>query len=131
MLKLVMLAILPLLFVIPQAWGWQCYEVLPDGGTNDLCGLASGNVTKVFQSVNAPLESQIAGFSLVILWGGLIGIVWFKTERLDLVGIVGLAVAGTATGLSPTAVGIGFFLLLVSLGVLLFQVIRHRPTIFS
>lgn len=114
------------------AVGDLCFENLPDGGaTNDLCGLASGNITKVFLAPNQPLEEQIPGFALVILWGGIIGIVWFKTERIDVVGIVGLGVAATITGLSPTALGIGLFLLLVSLGILLFQVIRQRPTLFS
>lgn len=125
-----LLAVL-LLSVLPNAFAWECYEILPDGGSNDLCGLTSGNATKIFQSFNQPLETQLAGFSLVILWGGLIGILWFKTERIDIIGIAGLVIAGTAVGLSSSAIGIGFFLLLVSLGVLLFQVIRHRPTIFS
>lgn len=96
-----------------------------------MCGLTSGNVTKTMQGLMVPLESQIPGFSMVILWGGYIGIIWFKTERIDMVGIIGILVSATATGISPTAVGIGSTLLFVSMGILLFQVIRQRITIFT
>lgn len=128
-----LLGLLVLPFVtMPYAHADYCFEVLPDSnGTNDLCGLASGNLTKVFLSSNQPLEQLQPGFSLVILWGGILGIIWLKTERIDILGVVGIMVAGTITGLSPNAIGIGFGLLLVSGGILLFQVIRQRVTIFT
>jgi hypothetical protein len=122
--------------LLPSAFATTaCYEIMPDGGENDLCGLASGNLTKTFQAFNQPIESVYPGFALVILWGGILGIIWFKTERLDILGIVGLMVSGTATigstTLSPQAVGIGMTLLLISLGILLFQVVRQRVSIFT
>lgn len=119
---------------LPQAYaplGQNCFEQMPNGTANDYCGIASGNVTKVFFGVNQPIESFLPGFSLVILWGIELGIIWFKTERIDIVGIVGLTVAVTATGLSAVAVGVGLFLLLTSLGVLAFQVFRQRVTLFT
>jgi len=111
--------------------GQYCWEQLPDGLNNNLCGLTSGNITQTFQAFNQPIEEIQSGFSLVILWGGIIGIIWFKTERIDLVGITGIMVSATETGLSPTAVGIGFTLLFISLGILLFQVVRQRITIYT
>lgn len=119
---------------LPSAWaplGQNCYEQMPNGSVNDYCGLGSGNVTKVFFAVNQPIESFLPGFSLIILWGIELGIIWFKTERIDIVGIVGLTVAVTATGLSAVAVGVGLFLLFTSLGVLAFQVFRQRVTLFT
>jgi hypothetical protein len=127
-------ALLPLIF-IPSAFGYTskyCFEDLPDGTTaHTLCGLTSGNLTQTFLAPNQPLESILPGFSLVIFWGGVIAIIWFKTERIDLVGIVGILVSATATGLSAAAIGIGNYLLLISLGILLFQVIRQRVTLFT
>lgn len=111
--------------------GENCFEIMPSGLDTDLCGFGSGNATKVFTAVNAPLEAFLPGFSLIILWAGELGIIWFKTERIDLVGIVGICIAVTATGLSPVAVGVGLGLLLTSLGILAFQVFRQRVTIFS
>lgn len=118
---------------IPYASATYCFETLPDGnGTgNDLCGLASGNITKVFLAANQPIESVQPGFALVILWGGILGIIWLKTERIDILGVVGIMVSGTITGLSPNATAIGFGLLLVSGGILLFQVLRQRVTVFT
>lgn len=128
------LLLVPLL-LLPQAWaaplGQNCFEKMPVGNASDYCGLGSGNVTKVFSAVNQPIESFLPGFSLVILWGIELGIIWFKTERIDLVGIVGIAVAVTSTGLSQVAIGIGMFLLFTSLGILAFQVFRQRVTLFT
>lgn len=128
------LLFLPILFLLPNTYaplGQNCFEVMPNGSDDDLCGLGSGNVTKIFSAVNAPLESFLPGFALVLLWGGELAIIWFKTERIDLVGIVGIAIAVTSVGLSPIAVGVGYGLLLTSLGILAFQVFRQRVTIFT
>ena|SRR5690348_11199329 len=136
LLPVLLLFITPILN-IPLAHADFCWETLPDGGANDLCGLASGNITKVFSGVNQPIETVQPGFSLVLLWGGILGIIWFKTERIDILGITGVMVAGSmvsggAAGfLSSQATGIGFLLMFVSMGILLFQVIRQRITIFT
>lgn len=127
--------IIPFLFIIPQAWaaplGQNCFEQMPNGSASDYCGMGSGNVTKIFSAVNQPIESFLPGFSLIILWGIELGIIWFKTERIDLVGMVGVTVAVTSIGMSQIAVGVGLFLLLTSLGILAFQVFRQRVTLFT
>ena len=135
-LKYLIVTVLALTPLIPSAFatgpGAQCYETY----SGNLCGLLSGNFTQVMSAVRQPLESQIPGFSLVIIWGGLIGIIWFKTENIMLMSIVGLVVAATITvggsnGISQQAVQIGYLLVGISIGILLFQLIRQRITLFS
>lgn len=104
----------------------QCFEDF-----DDMCGLLSGNPSTMFGAILTPLETQVVGFSLVILWGGLLGIVWLKTENIMLLGIIGVIVSATITGLSTNAQGIGMLLLGISIGVLLFQLIRQRVALFS
>lgn len=130
-----MIGLVLTLSILPQAWaaplGQNCFEQMPSGLPTDYCGLSSGNITQTFQAVNQPIESFLPGFALVILWGIELGVIWFKTERIDLVGMVGLTVAVTATGLSSIAVGVGLFMLITSLGILAFQVFRQRVTLFT
>lgn len=86
-------------------------------------------------AVRTPIDSQLPGFSLVIIWGGLIGIIWFKTENIMLMSIVGIIVASTitigGTGISQQAIQIGYMLVGVSFGILVFQLIRQRITLFE
>jgi len=103
-----------------------CYEDF-----DDMCGLLSTNPADVFGAILQPLEVQVPGFSLVILWGGILAILWFKTENIMLLGIAGILVSSTITGLSSNAQGIGMLLLAVSIGLLLFQMIRQRVTTFA
>lgn len=103
-----------------------CYE-----DVSDMCGLLSGNPTDFFSAILAPLDAQVAGYGLMILWGGILAMLWFKTENIMLMGIVGVIVAATITGLSDQAKGIGMMLLAVSIGILLFQMIRQRVALFS
>lgn len=97
----------------------------------DMCGLTSGDPAVVFAGLLDPLESQVPGFAMVIFWGGLMAIVWFKTENIMLLAIVGIFVNATIVGISGTAQGIGLLLLGVANGILLFQLIRQRISIFS
>lgn len=132
-LIIIVLALTPLM---PSAFasgpGSLCFESY----SGNLCGLLSGNFTQVMSSVRQPLETQIPGFSLVIIWGGLIGIIWFKTENIMLMSIVGIIVAATitiggSTGISQQAVQIGYMLVGVSFGILIFQLVRQRITNFA
>ena len=103
-----------------------CFE-----DVNDICGLASGDPTTVFSGIMLPLESQVEGFSMVIFWGGIMAIIWFKTENIMLLGIIGVFVAASITVISDTAMGVGLLLLGVSIGILVFQMVRQRISIFS
>jgi hypothetical protein len=121
--------LIPLFFTPAIAFaapGELCFEQL-----DDMCGILSGDPAQMFGSVRQPLESQIEGFSLVILWGGLLGIIWFKSENIMLLAIVGIFVSATIVGLSETAKGIGMLLLGISIGILIFQLIRQRVNLYN
>ena len=96
-----------------------------------MCGLTSGDPSTVFAGLLDPLESQVPGFAMVIFWGGLMAILWFKTENIMLLAVVGIFVNALIVGISDTAQGIGLLLLGVANGILLFQLIRQRVSIFS
>lgn len=103
-----------------------CFE-----NSTDLCGLASGNPQLMFEGIMDPLEEQLPGFSMVIFWGGIMAIIWFKTENIMLLGIIGIFVNATIVVISDMAQGIGLLLLGVANGILLFQLLRQRIAIFS
>lgn len=126
----VALAILMRMVVL--APGQNCYETY----SGNLCGLLSGNFTQVMSAIRMPLELTLPGYSLVIIWGGIMGIIWFKTENIMIMSIVGIVVAATITiggsaGINQTAIQIGWLLVGVSFGILILQLIRQRITLFS
>jgi len=121
-LSILSLSIIPA-FAAP---GDLCFE-----NVNDMCGLLSGDIATVFQAPLQPLEEQLAGFSMVIFWGGILAIVWFKTENIMLLGVVGVFVNATIVGISADAQGLGLLLLGVANGILIFQMIRQRVSLFS
>lgn len=125
----IILTLYTVLFIPVLAYaapGDLCFED-PD----DMCGLTSGDPAIVFAGIMDPLESQVPGFSMVIFWGGLLAIVWFKTENIMLLAIIGIFVNATIASISETAQGIGLLLLGVANGILLFQLVRQRVSIFS
>ena len=122
MLSLLSISVIPA-FAAP---GDLCFE-----NVNDMCGLLSGDIATVFQAPLQPLEEQLAGFSMVIFWGGILAIVWFKTENIMLLGVVGVFVNATIVGISADAQGLGLLLLGVANGILIFQMIRQRVSLFS
>ena len=123
-------SLLLLIPFVPDAFAQErpefCFE-----DSSDMCGLISNNAADIFGAVLTPLDSQVPGFALVILWGGIMGIIWFKTENIMLLGIVGVIVSATITGFDQDALGIGMLLLGVSIGILTFQLIRQRVSVFS
>jgi len=121
-LSILSLSIIP----VYAAPGDLCFE-----NVNDMCGLLSGDIATVFQAPLQPLEEQLAGFSMVIFWGGILALVWFKTENIMLLGVVGVFVNATIVGLSADAQGLGLLLLGVANGILIFQMIRQRVSLFS
>ena len=130
-----LLPMIALLMIIPSAYaapGDLCYEQ-----ADDMCGLASGNPAEMFGAILTPLNIQtqnpaIDNVGMIVLWGGIMGVIWFKTENIMLLGIVGLVIASTFTIAFPEeAIGVGYLLLAVSIGILLFQLIRQKVSIFS
>lgn len=99
----------------------ECWQV----GTCDLAGNPLGTMLLPFESVFGP-------FVYVIFWGLILGILWIRTQSPMLVGLVGLAISGGLLSLdSPAlekAIYIGFALLGISAGIILFYMVSHRVT---
>lgn len=127
-LKLILIAFLaiPSITLAYGAFGDLCFE-----DVDDMCGLASGDPEAVFNAILTPLESQIAGLGFVIFWGGILAVIWFKTENIMILSFVGIIVNATIVGFSEEARGFGLLLLGVSNGLLIFQLVRQRISIFS
>jgi len=107
-----------------------CFETLESG----LCGF----FTDPFHAVQAPFSAILGDLTIVAFWGILLGILWIRTENLMLVSIVGLLVSGTFVAyeqsqvtLYEPAVSIGMILVAVSIGITLFQLIRHKIQTFA
>lgn len=126
LLVLIVMFSMPLI-PIYAAPGDLCYEQID----SNLCNISSD----WFGTVLTPLDTTVniggVGMGMTILWAILLGILWLKTENVTLVGIVGMTIALTATGLHPDSVGIGLTLFAVSLGLTLYQLIRQRVSILS
>ena len=122
---------IPLSIGVTSAYATHGPDHLCFEDADDMCGIASGDPIQIFQGILDPLETQLAGFSLIIFWGGILAILWFKTENIMLLAIVGIVVNATIVGISETAQGIGLLLIGVANGILIFQMIRQRIALFS
>ncbi len=106
-----------------MAFGDLCFEKM------------SGNMCNFYESpfaaVLAPFNSILGDLTLVVIWGIILGILWLRTENLMLVSIVGLVISSTAVGLYEPAAGMGLVLVGVSIGITIFQLIRHKIQTFA
>jgi len=84
-----------------------------------------------FNAVLQPFHATLGDLSLVAIWGILLGILWIKTNNLGLVSIVGILVASSISTVYEPARGIGLLLVGVSIGIMLFQLIRHKISTFA
>jgi len=84
-----------------------------------------------------PFDSVFAGFSIVVFWGLLCGILWLRSHNPMLVGIIGVAMVGAymasdaviIQGTSPQfsqAHQIGVVLILISLGIAVYHMFSAR-----
>tara|TARA_B100000678_G_C18208302_1_gene502286 strand:+ start:1646 stop:1975 length:330 start_codon:yes stop_codon:yes gene_type:complete len=80
-----------------------------------------------------PFDSIFGGFSLVVFWGLLCGILWLRTHNAQMVSVVGIAMVAAymASGeaISPEfeqARIVGTTLILFSLGIGIYQMIIHK-----
>ena len=125
-----LLVIAGLCFVIPQAFaapGDNCYEQ-----SSTIMDCFNGNIFNVVNDALIPLDVVVPNFGLVIIWGGLIGILWFKTENVMLVGVCSvMAGSNFVVSFYSPALGVGFLLFGVCIGVFLFQLIRQRINLLS
>ena len=82
-----------------------------------------------------PFDFVFQGMSIVIFWSLLIGILWLRTENPQLVGIIGVCmVSAYSYAVDPTlqspefetARFVGTVLILLSLGISVYQLIATR-----
>ncbi len=85
-----------------------------------------------------PFDSIFGGLSIVIFWAVLIGILWLRTENPQLVGMIGIAMVSAymyyldqnpdvlPASEFETARVIGATLIVVSLGIAVYQMIIYR-----
>jgi len=105
-----------------MAFGDACFETF-----ETMCGVFENP----FSAVMMPFQNVLGDLTLVIVWGAILGILWLKTENLALCSIVGILISSTVTGLYEPAQGIGLLLVGVSVGILVFQLIRHKVQTFA
>ena len=65
-------------------------------------------------------------FFTVAVWGFFVGVIWLRTHSTQLVGIVGIVLNSMLIGFYEPARSIGWLLLAVSIGVVLYQLVTHR-----
>ena len=108
---------------MPAPTNTFCFEKFDSG----LCGF----FTDPFNAVLQPFNSVLGDLTIVAFWGILLGILWIRTENLMLVSLVGILLSGTITAVYAPAQGIGLLLVAVSIGITLFQLIRHKIQTFA
>lgn len=111
----------------------QCFEQF----TGSFCGFFENPFGAVLKPIGFALGDAdgTLGLGFAIMWGILLGILWIRTENLMLVSIVGLLVASTTTAIDSTGElgirGMGLLLVGVSIGITLFQLIKHKIQTFA
>jgi len=111
----------------------QCFEQF----TGSFCGFFDNPFGAVLKPIGFALGDAdgTLGLGFAIMWGILLGILWIRTENLMLVSIVGLLVASTTTAIDSTGElgirGMGLLLVGVSIGITLFQLLKHKIQTFA
>ena len=124
----ILTSIIPLILLIPllpfaHAVDPSCWEL-------GECLFAEDPLTVMLM----PFDSVFAGFSLVVFWGLLVGILWIRTHNTMMVSLIGITMVATymasAESVSPEfeqARIIGAVLILVSMGFAVYQMFIHKP----
>jgi len=108
-----------LAFAVP---GDQCFEV-PDG---TWCGLYDDPWGAMLAPFDAILTVDGVSYTLMVMYGIILGVLWLKTNNMMLIGIVGVLIASLATGINPEALAIGALLFAISIGIVLYQLIQSK-----
>lgn len=106
-----------------MAFGDLCFEKF-DG---NMCGFFESP----FAAVMEPFNAILGDLTLVIIWGAILGILWIRTENIMLCSVVGLLISTTVTSLYEPAQGMGLLLVGVSIGIAIFQIVRHKIQTFA
>lgn len=122
------LTLLPILLIVPleiQAFGpnnMTCYE----SGT---CAFFE----QPFDTMILPYTEVFGSFTYLIMWSVIIGILWLRLGNTMAVGVIGLTLAvlfqdpfDAGIGFSDDAQTIGYLLLFLAIGIVVFQLITVR-----
>lgn len=121
----ILTSMIPLILLIPLlpfAHAQECWEL-------GSCLFAEDPLSTMLM----PFDSVFAGFSLVVFWGLLVGILWIRTHNTMLVSLIGVVMVatymGTGEAISPEfeqARIIGATLIGVSLAFAVYQMFMHK-----
>ena len=98
-----------------QLLGGNCYETSTCDFTQD-----------AFRTLLMPIEWNLGDFTPVVLWGLIIGVIWLRTHSVQLVGVVGIAINSLLVAFYEPAREIGFLLLALSVGIVIYQLVTNR-----
>ena len=117
-----MIPLILLIPLIPFAHAQSCWEL-------GECLFAEDPLTVMLM----PFDSVFAGFSLVVFWGLLVGILWIRTHNTMMVSLIGITMVASymASGeaISPefeSARIIGAVLIIISILFAVFQMFMHK-----
>ena len=101
---------------------------------NGTCGQFASDPLGVMLT---PFDSIFVGFSIVVFWGLLCGILWLRTQNPMLVGIIGVSMvaaymasdqviqAGTTPQFGQAQI-IGSILILTSAAIAVYHILHHK-----
>lgn len=82
--------------------------------------------TDPWNAMLSPIDAILGDFTIMVVWGIILGVVWLKTNNTMLVGIIGVLIASMVVGLYPQAMAIGALLFAVAIGIVLYQLIQSK-----
>ncbi len=96
------------------------------------CDIANQPFESFLAPVSHAFTTSINGvtldFSIFVIWGIVLGIIWFRTHSTSITGIIGIFLVIILQQVLPeTAVNIGYLLLAISIGVMLYQLVIKKP----
>lgn len=120
--------------LVKDAWGFgpanpECFEL----GECDF-------FERPFDVMILPFEAVFGGFTLVILWGIIMAVLWLRVSNTMLTGVIGILLAATFArpneqgileGFPAEAQAIGWGLLIFAAGIAVYQILTvrvHFPT---
>ena len=126
--------------VISMTFMPSAFATHPAGAPDLLCwelGTCGEFASDPLSVMLTPFDSVFAGFSIVVFWGLLCGILWLRSHNPMMVGMVGVAMVGAymasdavvlqgATPQFHQAHAIGVALIAISLFIALWHIVLYR-----
>lgn len=90
-----------------------------------------------FNKMIIPYQTTLGGYTFVVIWGLIIGLLWLRMGNTMAVGIIGLVLAvlfndpTTSTGWQDNVFKTGWIMLIAAIGIVVYQLFTsrvHYPT---